>query len=125
MPLLGITAVSTLVTALKGTFLQQYTFAIVGAFGLGAVSFIWAYDKFQVLNLQHKHNDDRAGNYVGANQTVDKLIQGRQLAVVAQALSQDMSYDEVQELMDQATYQASAELRNGIDTEKIERGDLP
>jgi len=115
IPLLGVTAVSTLVTALRGTWLQDYTIAIVSVFGISALLFIWAYDRFQVMNIQNRWNADRADNYVGPTTAMNQLINARQFGVLSQALTNEWNEEKTQEELEKVTRETVAEFRNGID----------
>lgn len=122
IPLLGVTAISTLVTALRGTALQAYTFHIVGVFGAGAVFFIWAYDRFQVMNIQNRWNADRADNYVGPTTAMNQLINAEQFAVLSESIRKDWSREKTSEEMEKATREAVQRYRNGIDVGDLDGG---
>ena len=115
IPLLGVTAVSTLVTALRGTAFQNYTMYIVGVFGVLAMIFVWAYDRFQVMNIQNRWNADRADNYVGPTTVMNQLINARQFGVLSQSLNNNWSEEKTQEELEKVTRETVAEFRNGID----------
>jgi len=115
IPLLGVTAVSTLVTALRGTAFQNYTMYIVAVFGVLALVFIWAYDRFQVMNIQNRWNADRADNYVGPTTAMNQLINARQFGVLSQALTNEWSEEKTQKELEKVTRETVAEFRNGID----------
>ncbi|MDY6768709.1 MAG: hypothetical protein SVW02_01225 [Candidatus Nanohaloarchaea archaeon] len=123
LPLLGVTAVSTLTTALRGTAAEQYTAAIVGAFMAGSVVFIWAYDRFQILNYENRHKMDRSDNFAGPGMAMGTLMRGRQLAVLGQGLREDWSSERIQEEMQEATLQQLREWRDGIDLDEVYNGD--
>lgn len=115
MPLLGVTAVSTLVTALKDTALSSYTLPIVAVAGLSAVVFIWAYDKFQVLNIQNRWNADRSDNYIGPTTAINQIVNARQLSVLSRSISEDWSDEKTRKEMNRITEKTLSEFRNGID----------
>lgn len=122
IPLLGVTAVSTLVTALRGTTLEKYTFYIVGVFGVGATVFIWAYDRFQVMNIQNRWNADRADNYIGPTTAINQIVNARQFSVLSQSISEDWSDDKTRKELEKVTRKALSQYRNGIDLGDIDEG---
>lgn len=121
IPLLGVTAVSTLVTALRGTGLENYTMGIVGFFGVSAVLFIWAYDRYKVMNLQNRWNADRADNYAGPTMAMNQMVNAVQLGVLSESIKNDWSHERTQEEMMEATRNAVADYRNGINMEEFEK----
>lgn len=121
IPLLGVTAVSTLVTALKGTVLQNYTIYIVGFSGIGAMLFIWAYDRFQVMNMQNRWNADRADNYYGPTGAINQLAAAEREAVLAQSIKNDWDMEKTREEMRKAAEKVIAEYRNGVDMERFDK----
>lgn len=120
MPLLGVTAVSTLVTALKGTSLEQYTIPIIGTSGFMAFLFIWAYDKFQVLNLQQKHDADRSSNYVGPSMAISSIIRAKQFSVLSEGLEKGWDQEKIDKKMVEVTEDEIEKYRNGIDMKNFE-----
>lgn len=120
MPLLGVTAVSTLVTALRGTMFQNYTLHIVSAFGILAVGFIWAYDRFKVLNIQQKWDQDRSSNFVGPNMAINNMISARQFSVLSKAMQEDWDEEKRREELERVTEEAIQEFRNGIDLSRLD-----
>jgi len=121
IPLLGVTAVSTLVTALRGTMLEKYTLPILSVFGIGAVVFIWAYDRFQVMNIQNRWNADRADNYYGPTGAIDQLASAERDAVLAQSIKNDWDMERTREEMKKAVERAVSEYRNGVDMKRFDR----
>lgn len=121
IPLLGVTAVSTLVTALKGTVLQNYTIYIVGFSCIGAMLFIWAYDRFQVMNMQNRWNADRADNYYGPTGAINQLAAAEREAVLAQSIKNDWDMEKTREEMRKAAEKVIAEYRNGVDMERFDK----
>lgn len=119
LPLLGVTAVSTLTTALRGTAAENYTLFVVSAFGVFSLLFIWAYDHFRVLNLENRHKQDRSDNFAGPGMAMGTLMRGQQLAVVAQAIQEDWDQQTIQDEMRAVTLQNLREWRNGIDLEEV------
>lgn len=120
MPLLGVTAVSTLVTALKDTALSSYTLPIVGVAGVSAIVFIWAYDEFQVLNIQNRWNADRSDNYIGPTTAINQIVNARQLSVLSRSISEDWSEEKTVSEMEKATEETLSEFRNGIDLGELD-----
>lgn len=123
IPLLGITAISTLTTALKGTPLEQFTLHIMGSFGVFAIGFIWWYDDSGVLNRQQRDRMDRADNFAGPGIAMNNLIQARQFAALSKALAEDTSPEEIEEAIEATTVESLREFRGGIDIERI-YGDM-
>lgn len=115
MPLLGVTAVSTMITALKGTAFENYTMYIIAFSGLGAIGFIWAYDRFKVLNLQQKHDADRSSNFVGPSMAMSNIIQGRQMSVMSKAIAEGWDRERIEKEMDRVTKEELSKYRDGID----------
>lgn len=120
LPLFFITAVSTMVTALKGTFLSDYTLLIVGVFCAGSAVFVWAYDRFKVMNVQNRWNADRSDNYVGPTTAVNQMVNARQLAVLAEGLNSDKNQEQVVSNMREATLEELRRYRNGFDLGDID-----
>lgn len=120
MPLLGVTAVSTLVTALKGTALDNYTIGIIAVFSLAAVVFIWAYDRFQVMNMQNRWNADRSSNFTSPTTAINQVINARQLSVLAQGINEGWTQDKIFEEMHNETVKGIKKYRNGIDMSDYE-----
>lgn len=119
MGLLGVTAVSTLVTALKGTYLQQYTLHFIGVIAAVSFVFLYVYDQSGVLNQQNVERMDRADNFAGPGMAMGALIRGRQLSALFEALDEDVSPAEARERVHEATLEACREYRNGIDVEHV------
>lgn len=119
MPLLAVTAISTLGTFLRGTPLEPYTYYIISGFGLMAIGFVWAYDRFEVLNLQNKAKQDRADNFVGPGFTMGSIMRARQLAIIGEALQHDYSSAELHQRMDEETKALLRDWRNGVDLAEI------
>lgn len=117
MPLLGVTAVSTLVTALKGTAFENYTMYIISVSGIMAVTFIWAYDKFQVLNIQQKHDADRSSNFVGPSMAMTSMIRARQFSVMSKAIAEDWEQEKIDQKMREVTEDEIKKYRDGINME--------
>lgn len=120
IPLLGVTAVSTLITALRGTYLDSYTMYIVAAFSVLAFIFIWAYDRFQVMNIQNRWNADRSDNYIGPTTAMNQLINARQLSVLSQSINEGWSDDRTTEELEKVTRETVADFRDGIDIGDID-----
>jgi len=120
IPLLGVTAVSTFVTALRGTFLESYTLIMVGLAGLAGVAFIWAYDRFQVMNLQSKWDADRSDNYFGPSGAMQQIAAAERQAVLAQSIQEGWSMEKTRSEMRKAVEQAISENRDGIDMRRFD-----
>lgn len=119
LPLLGVTAVSTLTTALRGTYAEDYTLFIVSAFGLGSLLFIWAYDYFRVLNLENRHKQDRSDNFVGPGFAMNKIMMAHQLSIMAEGIREEKDPEQIEEEMLEKTYQVLRQWRDGIDLEDV------
>jgi len=115
IPLLGVTAFSTTITALRGTSLEQYTSFILAAFMVGILGFIWAYDYFKVLNYQNRWSADRSNNYVGPEMAIDKVISARQFAVMSEGIKEDKSMEEIEKELERVTEESLRKYRDGID----------
>lgn len=120
LPLYFITALSTTITALKGTVLENHTLMIAAIFGVAAMIFIWAYDRFQVLNIQNRWNSDRSDNFVGPNTAVNQMVNARQLVVLASGIKDGKSKPEIEDEMREATLESLKRYRNGFDMDVID-----
>lgn len=125
IPLLGVTALSTLVTALKNTFLEPYIYIIVSSGALTCVTFIWAYDYFSILNQQNKHNADRSSNFVGPDKTMNKLLEAKQRSVMSRSISQEWSQEKTEKELEKITVKTLQKWRNGIDVDKFYNSKYP
>lgn len=119
LPLLGVTAVSTLTTALRGTAAEDYTIAIVAGFAFASLVFIWAYDRFEVLNLENRHKMDRSDNFVGPGFAMNKIMMARHLGIVADGLREEKPTAEIQDELEDETLRLLREWRNGIDLSEV------
>lgn len=124
IPLLGVTAVSTMVTALKGTSFENYTAGIVAVSAVAGFAFIWAYDRFQVMNIESRWNADRSDNYYGPTGAINQLVSAERQAVLAHAIKNDWEMDKTRKEMINATERAVSKFRDGIDMNKFEEGGL-
>lgn len=121
IPLLGVTAISTLITALKGTSFENYTFYIIIISFILTTLFIWAYDRFKVLNIQNRWDADRSDNYVGANTAINQMINARQLSILAKSINQNWDGKKTMEELDKITEETVKEFRNGLDMERFDK----
>ena len=115
IPLRATTASSVLTLALQETFLAQYTLIVLISFSIGIMFFIWAYDRFQVMNIQNRWNADRADNYVGPTTAMNQLINARQFGVLSQSLNNGWSEEKTQKRLESVTRETVREFRDGID----------
>lgn len=115
--LLGVTASSTLTTAIKNTFLEPYTIHILSVFVLSSLIFAWAYDRFSVLNIQMKHDADRTSNFIGPQMAINQRIRGLQLAAAMEAVAEDKDVDV--KVIDE-TEEALEKYRDGIDIKSLD-----
>lgn len=120
LPLFFITAVSTMVTALKGTFLDGYTFQIGGVFVAGSAFFIWAYDRFQVMNMQNRWNTDRTDNYVAAPFLMGNMTQARMFATLSKSINEDWSPEQTEQELERVVEDCFREFRNGVNPSEYE-----
>lgn len=115
IPLRATTASSVLTLALQETFLAQYTVPVVVLFTGTLIGFIWAYDRFQVMNIQNKLDADRSDNFVSPTTAMNQLINARQFSVLSRSLSEDWDKERTEEELDRVTKDTIKEFRNGID----------
>lgn len=116
----GLTALSTTVTALKGTPYSQYSTHLAAIFLVGTVVFTWAYDVFHVMNIQNRWGADRSSNFLSPESAINHVVRSRQLAVLGAALS-DGSDDaeDLAEVLENVTFDALDSYGDGIDMEEI------
>lgn len=119
LPLLGVTAVSTLTTALRGTVAEDYTLLIISLFGVSSLAFIWAYDYFQVLNRENRHKMDRSDNFAGPGMAMGTIMRADQLAVVAEGIKNEWSDEKIQDEIRERTMDNLREWRDGIELEEV------
>lgn len=117
IPLLGVTALSTMVTALELAGLSRFTLPIVAISSVGAIAFLYLYDELGILNRQSRDTVDRADNFVGPTMTIQWLVAGRAISEAVAASDAGATHEEIQRRVDRAVLEATQELRDGIDTE--------
>jgi len=115
IPLRATTASSVLTLALQETFLAQYTVLVLVTFTAGMIFFIWAYDRFQVMNIQNRWNADRSDNYIGPTTAMNQLINARQFGVLSQSLNNNWSQEKTDEELERVTRETISQFRNGMD----------
>ncbi len=120
MPLLFITALSTMTTALKGTQFENYTTIIAIILVGGGFLFAWLYDILKVMNLKNRSMQDEAQNFAGASMAIHMKAKQAQFEALGKYLKTDMSEEEYEELLEEKTNETLKEYRNGIDWEKME-----
>lgn len=118
----GITAVSTMITALRGTAYDGYAPAAVTVLALGSLAFMWAYDRFEVLNLQQRERMDRGDNFAGPGMAIGALIHARQYAALAEAISHGEGHEQAHQRIERSTLDALREYRDGIALEDVYYG---
>lgn len=121
--LLGVTAVSTLVTALKGTWLEPYTIFGVAAIVLGSLAFMLVYDTSGVLNQQNVERMDRSDNFAGPGMAMSSMIRARQMAAFFEALREDDDPEAAQKRVMEETHASLRDYRHGIDIRHVFEGD--
>lgn len=115
-----ITAGSTLVTALKSVgFKGDITLVIGGYLGFQII-FMWAYDRFKVLNRQMKLDADRSSNFIPPKWCMDNLIRSKQFSVMTQGINEDWDGEKIDQKMINETRALLQQYRNGIDPETLE-----
>lgn len=124
--LLGVTAVSTLTSALIDLgygWLAPYvlTAGLVGSFG-----FAWVYVEFGFFNRKNRERMDRGDNFSGPGMAMGMTLQGRQRAVIAEAFVEDYSPGEIKSRMDEETAGLLRQFRDGIEIDEVfDEGELP
>lgn len=120
----GVTAVSTTITATRGTFLEPYTGHIIGAFGIGTAAFTYLYDRLGVLNVQNRWSNDRTDNFVGPNTAINHLVQARALEALVEEIQKefrDPGNGDASRITE-ATENAIREYRDGVAMGRFDRG---
>lgn len=114
IPLRATTASSVLTLALQETILAEYTVYVMVFFALGIGVFIWAYDRFQVMNMQSRHDADRSDNFTGPTTAINQLINTRQQAVQSKAIAENWEIEKTEKELRRVTEEALQDYRNGI-----------
>lgn len=122
MSFLGVTAASTLTSALALIGWQQYAPYVLGAGLLGTFVFAFAYTELGVFNRKNRERADFGDNYSGPTMAMDSLIEARQLAYLGYVLQngQDMEFDELDKQMQDISMEQWQKLRDGLDKEHLE-----
>lgn len=121
MAFLGVTAASTLTSALALIGYQRYAPYILVAGSVGTFVFAWVYVEYGVFNRKNREHADFGDNYSGPTMLFDARIEAKQLAYLAYLLSDDPpDLDELMAQMEDLTVDEWLELRDGIDIDELE-----
>lgn len=119
IPLWGLTAVSTMVTAIRGTPYEQYTFHAIAFLVIGIIIFAWFYDRRGILRDQQRERMDRSDNFAGPGIAINALIHAQQYAALAAAINNDDDFLDAEQRLNDATRRALTEFRDGVDLEDV------
>lgn len=116
---LGITAASTLTTALAAIGYERYA-PYVLAFGCASVPvFAYSYVESGVFNRKNRERVDRGDNFAGPGMAMSTMIQAEQLAALGEALSDERDREQIRDELNHRTAQRLREFRDGIDVAEI------
>jgi len=115
-----ITAGSTLITALKAVGFQGDVVLVIAGYLIFQVVFMWAYDRFKVLNRQMKLDADRSSNFMPPKWCMDNLIRSKQFSVMTQAINEGWDREKTDKKMLKETKKLLKKYRRGIDPETLE-----
>lgn len=116
MVFLGITAASTLTTALSLLGAEWLAPYVLAAGVAGSFPFAFLYVETGIVNRKNRERMDRSDNFAGPGMAMSLYTQGDQFAAgLAEAL--DADEDRVRAAVEAATRQRMADYRNGIDVE--------
>lgn len=118
---LGVTAVSTLSSALNSFGHGHLAKYIVAAGAPGAFAFAYVYVESGVFNRKNRERADRGTNFAGPMFAMNQKTQAR---VWSAALSEalDASPDRIQNAAEDAVDDSLAEFRNGVDLDETFNG---
>lgn len=123
---LAVTAFSTFSIMLQGFGLGEYVPYIGVAAAVGGAAYTWAYTEGGVWNQVSRDRNDLSDNFAAPGMAMGMTLQGRQRAVIAEAIQEDYDRERIRERMDEETAALLQEFRDGIDVEDVfENGQLP
>ena len=112
---LGVTAASTLVTALSLLGLESYAPAVLVAGLVGVVVYAWAYVELGIYNRKNRERQDRGNNFAKPQNRIDDELIARGTA--AGLKGETLSATE-REAIDEELDDAYRRYRGGIDIER-------
>jgi hypothetical protein len=118
-----ITAGSTLITALTSIGVGFNALVVVGIYIGFQILFMWAYDRFKILNRQMKIDADRSSNFMPPKWCMDNLIRSKQFAIMTQGINEEWDREKIDQKMLEETKHLIEHYRDGIDTDDIEKGE--
>lgn len=123
---LSVTAFSTFSIMLQGFGLGRfvpYLGVVAAVLGIG---YTWLYTEGGVWNQVSRDRNDLSDNFAAPGMAMGMTLQGRQRAVIAEAIQEDYDREKIKERMDEETIALLQQFRNGIDVEQVfENGELP
>lgn len=123
---LSVTAFSTFSIMLQGFGLGSYVPYLGVTAVMVGVAYTWMYTEGGVWNQVSRDRMDLSDNYAAPGMAMGMTLQGRQRAVIAEAIQEGYDRDRIRERMDEETAQLLQEFRDGIDVEQVfENGELP
>lgn len=123
---LGITAASTLTTALIGLGLGNLAPYVLAIGLLATPGFAYAYVELGFFNRKNRERVDRGDNFAGPGFAMNKSLEARQRAVIAEAIVENYGPEEIRDRMDEETAALLNEFRDGVNvTEIYESGHIP
>jgi len=118
----GITALSTTVTATKGTFLADYTGALIAVFPLMVFLWAWFFDWSGLMLKEQQSTTYRKQNFLNPGGMIQPLIRAEQFHELAKIIDSDKEIqdEEIEKRMLEATEKALANYKDGIDLERFD-----
>lgn len=122
MGFLGVTAASTLTSALALIGYESMAKWVLLAGVLGTFAFAWAYTELGIFNRKNRERADFGDNYSGPTMYMDRSIDAEQRAYLAWLLDpEDRTIDYHQDNIQQLTHGRWEEFRNGMSPEEIKQ----
>jgi hypothetical protein len=116
---LGVTAASTLTTALASLGMERYAPWVLGAGLAGTPIFAYAYVEAGVFNRKNRERVDRGDNFAGPGMAMSQLIQAEQLAALGEALAEETDPKELRGEINDRTARRLREFRDGINVQEV------
>lgn len=83
------------------------------------VAYVYLYSEGGVWNQKERDQKDLSTNYIGPGKAMDMLLQGRQRAVLAQAIDEEWGDGRIRQEMDRETLALLRDYRDGIDVDDV------
>lgn len=109
---IGVTAASTLTTALVAVGAEEYAVPLLAAGLIGAPVFAWCYVELGLFNRKNRENVDRGNNFATPRDKIDDTL----IAVgVFAAVHGRPPEDEEYKAIEQAIEEPWSDFRDGVD----------